>query len=266
MNIPRSKRFATGLLAGLVALAWTPFVSAQSYTKPSAPATPSYNNGASDSASRAYGGCTIPSQRDASCLGWSGADGTKNTDNAVLSRDPRGANARRVPGVTVPPQSTPNSCVSMPVTLWSYLGTTPSFITPAGGGYLGSGGAGGPTVPCTSPTDGSCANWVPSAYRFLFLGGSSFVECGGNPAMGSVSCPATGSNAMVTNNLSAAPLGASGPTQLQPYIVACRTGIADASATVNAIPFAFWNNCASSGPSCSYMVYDTSPNSETPTF
>lgn len=252
MQAPRSERRAPRLLATLAlaacGAAWTPATDAQSVGT-DVYRSPAYNSGVSDSASQVHGGCTVPGHRDASCLGWSGADGTRNTDNSALSLDPRGANARRVPGQAMPTSPTLNSCVAMNVGLWSQLGAPQSFVSQAGSGYFGMGGSSDPLASCASPTDGSCATWVPSTYKFLFLGGSSFVECGGNPSSGSVTCPVTGANAMVTTNQ------ASG-WDFKAYIVACRTGTADAGVKVNDAPFAWWSNCTVGGSSCSYVVYD----------
>lgn len=200
--------------------------------------------------------CAIPSQRDATCVGSQSAEGTKPTDNSTLNTDPRGANAKRIVGVEVPAPVTSNSCVSVPFVSWaldpvSYRTQAPSFVTPAGSGYLGSGGSATPSGACLSDSDGTCTTWVPASHPNLFLGNGSFVTCNGASVDGSVSCPISGSSAYVTANANAG-------TAFSAFMIACKTAVATPGMKVLDAPFSWWSNCGSSGLCSFYYIFPPS--------
>lgn len=204
-------------------------------------------------AAQAIVDCSIPSQRDATCVGSISSIGALTTSNSTLNPNLRGSNATAIAGVTIPTPQALNECVTVPLTTWAYdplsFGTPlPSFVTLTGAGYLGSAGAGSPLDTCASSTDGSCATWVPSAYPYLFTGGNNFVSCDGPNVMGSVSCPVRGAQAYATTNANAG-------WNFAANMIACKKGTAAAGSMVAGAPFSWWSNCSTSAQCSFYMVY-----------
>ena len=208
--------------------------------------------------------CSVASQRDATCVGSTDAYGTHPTDNEMITAStpstrpssmtmaPRGSNAIVPPTVAVPVLAAANVCVTVPFVSWAYdpvsFGTpAPSFIAPAGSGYIGSGGASSPTASCASDSDGSCTAWVPADHPYLFLGGNSFTKCTGTSSMGSVSCQASGGSAYLTSNPNAG-------TAFTAFMVAC-TGNSSAGLSVLGVQASYWQPCSSSTSCNFYIVY-----------
>lgn len=212
---------------------------------------------AASHSARAVVDCSIPSQRDATCVSSVNNAGALNTSNSALSSILRGSNAIPMAGVPIPTPLVPNECVTVPLTLWAYDPVSfatpmPSFVTQTTGGYLGSGGHGSPLEACSSSTDGSCSAWVPAGYPYLFTGNNNFVACTGANVLGSISCPISGGAAYATTNPNAG-------SNFSALMIACKKGTASLGSTVAGAPFSWWTNCTASAQCSFFMVYPSPP-------
>lgn len=221
--------------------------------------------------------CDDPRVRDSTCVGSINAPGANPVDpiygnkiidaTTITAADApktantsyaKGTNVRRLRDVAIPTSRKPNSCVSAPFTSWaydptSYGGGAPSFILPAGSGYIGAGGA-TPTDLCPSDSDGSCNTWVPASHPYLMTSGSTFSKCTGAGSMGSVSCDPKGAAAYVTAN-------ANVRQGFQAFMISCATNEFTPGMKVAGAPFAWWSNCAPTGKCNFFYIFPEAPGS-----
>lgn len=218
--------------------------------------------------------CSQASQRDATCIGSVNALGTNSTDpaknNSSLSTTglpsgtarPRGSNSINSGAVSLPNYQKPNSCVAAPLVSFAwdpaaYGSAWPSFVVPAGSGYLGSGASSSPLEACSSPTDpgaswlggpsAACTTWVPETHPYLFVGGQAFTQCNGHKVNGSIACSTPGKNAYVSSNPGA-------QYQFRAYMIACEKNTSTSATQLFGAPFDWWKNCSTS-PYCDFFVY-----------